>query len=260
MKMKLSTRSTFSAVLSGQGLAILMATATIFSGRMEHAGFPTFQAFPVYLILSFGLILHARKSRLHHTHRPIWLYALMAALDVEANFLIVTAIQSAAISMTSVQTLNSATVPFSVFLSFVILRRKYSIKSLLAVACTLLGLGLIIYCNGSADGNLTSSSHSAIMASLLCLGSALLYASCNVLEEISAKADPPSRSLGMLGAFGSIISGVQGIVLEGQAILDVSRSVVLPWIGFVVTLASFYVCLMQFLARYDAASHRGCMA
>ena len=256
--------TTLYAILYGQLLAILMACATVFSGQMEHAGFPTFQVFPVYLILSFGLIIHAIQTRKTHpkvqhdrdpsaSYRSLWVFILMALLDVEGNFLIVTAIQSAALSMTTAQTLNSATVPFSVILSLVFLKRRFSLKSILAISCTVIGLGLVVYCSSKCTP-LTSGTPTltALIASLITLTASLCYASCNVIEEITAKADPPVRMLGLFGACGCVISVVQGIALESHQVSLITSAMVWPWLGFCLSMSTFYVGLVAFLARFDA--------
>lgn len=76
-------------------------------------------------------------------HVPIWIYFIIALLDLEANYLTITAYRYT--SITSVSLLDALTIPAAMISSRILLQRKYKLRHLFGVAICLAGLVLITY-------------------------------------------------------------------------------------------------------------------
>ena len=247
-----------SAVLLGQVCSLLLATCSLASSQLNKLEFayPALQNTLVYLVLSLHL-LRKRTSAEKTTSSHFWTYAVLAVFDFEANYAIVWAFSMT--SMTSAQILAGCTLPFVVGLRAGFLGARYSAKQQLAVVVGVVGLGLIIYSDFRRSGLQQTR---ALKGDALALAAALLYASCNCLEEkvLRDSCSDSRRMLGMLGLFGSLLGLVQGAatlelssfsdrVLEGFDFYNVSAYLAL----YVVALGSFYHVLALFLAKFDAA-------
>lgn len=247
-------------VLVGQLISVLLAITGFTSTRLTEGGFifPILQSTGFYLILSLCLLRFPFPLNL-----PVLLYFAVALLDVEANFLAVMAYQYT--DITSILLLNSLTIPWTVLLSYLVFKRKYTIKKLGCIAICLAGLGIIIASDtirGRWEDD--TSKPAAWKGDLLCVGSSFLYASQNVLQEYvlkrlsSHEVTPYSEYLGMLGISGFVISGIQWLILERSAVVQSSGSI---WmnevigllIGFSLTMVTLYVLLAWYIACFDAS-------
>uniref|UniRef100_A0AAR5P6Q6 Sugar phosphate transporter domain-containing protein n=1 Tax=Dendroctonus ponderosae TaxID=77166 RepID=A0AAR5P6Q6_DENPD len=75
---------------------------------------------------------------------------------------------------------------------------------------------------------------------MLCLGGAVLFAIVTVLQELSVKNTDIIEYLGLLGLFGSIICGLQMLLLEKQTMISSS------WKNSGALLSSFAACQFMF--------------
>jgi len=100
-----------------------------------------------------------------------------------------------------------------------------------------------------------SSFPPALLGDLLCLLGATLYAVSNVVQEAIVKTHDPTEFLGMLGGLGTILAGVQALVLElgreggregGKEGWGVEMGYL---VGFAVTLAIMYTLTARFLTE-----------
>ena len=188
-------------VLLGQILAVQMAFATFFSSALEERGFqfPAFQNMPVYMLLSLCLFLSNRPSI------PIWYYLILGFLDFEANFFIVSALgllPSDLSRMTTIQILNSSTVPFVVLLSWVVLRKRFGWKAIGGMLVAVFGLAMVIGSEIYSHG--TELVGKGVTFGLI---AAFLYALCNCSEEWVLKR---GASLGEAGNLGKTDEGSVG--------------------------------------------------
>ena len=115
-------------LVRGQVISILIAGtgifATLLSDCNPSANFPTFMNFLNYSILSVYIIKRVVRisdwklmvmplNEVHLTN-PLYIYAFAAVLDVEANFLVLTAYNYT--SITSIMLLDCFTIPCAMLL------------------------------------------------------------------------------------------------------------------------------------------------
>lgn len=250
-----------SPLFRGQFISILIAGTGIFATYLSSysptANFPTFMNFLNYLLLSFFM---AKRliwfERFHIKSRPIseitlsnppLLYAAAAVLDVEANFLVLTAYNYT--SITSVMLLDCFTIPCAMLLSTYFLRAKYQLRHYIGICFCLSGLGCIIYIDlGKEDGM-----SDAVIGDILCLFGAFLYACTNVLQERVVKTQNREEYLGMVGVFGACIALVQSSLLDLEAMKQApwDPTIVMLIIGFLTCLFLMYINTSLFLETGD---------
>lgn len=127
-------------------------------------------------------------------------------------------------------------IPVALALSCLVLGVRYRMVHILAVSVCLMGIGCLVWANiddTKVDGK------NQLVGDMLCLGGAVLFAIVTVLQELSVKNTDVVEYLGLLGLFGSIVSGVQMILLEKRTLLTIS------WKDSSMLLSTFTSC--QFL-------------
>jgi drug/metabolite transporter (DMT)-like permease len=263
----------FPALILGQLCSVLLATCSFASTRLSQLSFfvPALQSSVAYFFLSFyfmSIVVNRRNSP--WLTRPFSYYVILTLFDFFANFSIIFAFSLT--SMTSAQILAGCTVPFVVFFRYVFFQRP---PHLAAVALGVCGLGMIIY---QDSASLQNTRH--IWGDVLALVAALLYASCNCMEEFLLKAqekdnlEGPDQQIqrpvrgykaeclgeaemfGMLGVLGVLLGlMVAGVSGEFRRMDDVKEWwKVCGWLGvYVCGLVGFYKLLAFFMRKYDAA-------
>ncbi|KAM7397572.1 hypothetical protein PAMA_005739 [Pampus argenteus] len=148
----------------------------------------------------------------------------MALADVEANYTVVKAYQFT--TLTSVQLLDCFVIPVLMLLSWFFLKTRYRMVHFVAVILCLLGVGAMVGADilaGREEGSDTDhrpsfSTSDVVLGDGLVLLSAVLYAVSNVCQEYTVKNLSRVEFLGMIGLFGTLISGVQLVLLEMCAV------------------------------------------
>ena len=244
----------------GQFISVLLSLTGFISSNLAERGFifPVLQSTGFYFLLSLYLLRWPFPIRM-----PIYLYALLALLDVEANFLAVSAYQYT--DITSVLLLNSLTIPWVVILSFFLLKRTYSRRQIVSVVTCIAGLGLCVASDTIRERWSDDASRpKAWVGDLICVGSSFLYACQNVLQEYLLKRlgdsgmGTTTEYLGMLGLFGFVISNIQWLALEREDVLNEGMSlwstdVAFLFVGFSLTMMTLYVTLTWFIGKFDAS-------
>ena len=258
----LSSRDFLKALGLGQCLSILLCGCGVFSGLLQNqdVNIPTAQNFSMYCVLCLvfttqlaykqgeGNLVSVLKSSRG------WKYVFLGVIDVEANFLVVKAYGYT--SVTSVQVLDCFSIAVVLFLSRVFLKTKYNAYQYTGVGVCLVGLmGLIgaDVMTGRNSGSTESSN--AILGDLLVILGASLYGISNVIQEFVVKNFNISECLGMLGLFSTLLSGIQVIVLESDAISNVdfaSYQIALPWLGFTICLTLIYMTMAYVIQQTSA--------
>jgi solute carrier family 35, member F1/2 len=249
------------AIGIGQIISMTLAMTGFFSTNLAEMGFqfPVLQSTGFYLLLSLYLIGWPFPIKL-----PVYLYVVLALLDVEANFLAVLAYQYT--DITSVLLLNSLTIPWVVLLSYFLLNKRYTLRQMAAVGVCIGGLGLVVLSDtlrGRWD-TVEGEYPKAWIGDLICVGSSLLYAMQNVLQEYMLKRLGTSafasnkEYLGMLGLCGFVISNVQWLIVEREGLVqmgsDLWTSYVIGYfIGFSFTMLTLYLLLSWYIGKYDAS-------
>jgi solute carrier family 35 protein F1/2 len=149
-------------------------------------------------------------------------------------------------SLTSIQILDCFTIVFVMALARVVIGTRYSRAHVLGAAVCILGMGGIIAADARASGNSSATgsskgTHSALGDGLV-LVATFLYASSNISEEFIVKRRGDRvEFLGMLGLFGTGISGVQALSLERDAFKDIVWSEC-RWLlfGYIVCLFTMH--------------------
>ncbi|CAM9827738.1 unnamed protein product [Sphacelaria rigidula] len=139
-------------------------------------------------------------------------------------------------------------------LSRLFLRARYTSKHLAGVGLCLMGLALTVmsdlFKKKAEDGH-----PHAVKGDLICILGAALYGASNVMQENFVKNHDRVEFLGMAGAFGVVISGVQTAALEWNTLSEVTwtNEVVLFIIGYSFSLFVLYCWTSLFLQAGDAA-------
>lgn len=249
---------TFRSIALGQVLSLCLCgtgiSSQLLSNRGVHA--PAAQSFTNYFLLCFvyctalscktgeeGLLGVLRRRGLK--------YFLLALIDVEANYMIVSAYQFT--NITSVQLLDCSTIPIVLLLSWLFLSVRYLISHIIGVCICLVGIACLIWAD-ILDGKGSIGGNHRVVGDLLCLGGSMLYAIANVSEEFLVKQHSRMEYLGMVGLFGSLISGIQLAVLEHKnlAQLDWSAATIGCFILFALSMFVFYSLVTIVLQKTSA--------
>lgn len=238
------------AIGLGQILALLIAATASASTVLARAGvtLPALQSAANYLLLAvvnggFRLFKHGTTRSLA---RPWWQFAALALLDVEANFLVVLAFKYT--SITSVTLLDCWSIPVALALTRALGLAAYRRGHYGGAALCVLGLAILLAgdragtVGADSAGSGDSSSGNYLLGDLLVVLGASLYAACNVLQEHLLGDVDPGELLAMLGAFGLVLSLLQGAALEIPAALSApwTLSLLWPWFGYAAAMFGFY--------------------
>ncbi|KAK6168608.1 hypothetical protein SNE40_019805 [Patella caerulea] len=259
---KIFSREFAKTFFTGQFLSLMLCGTAVTSGLLQQYGInaPTSQCFLNYVLLSivYGGYLGCRSGE--RTLSCIiktqgWKYALLAVIDVEANYLVVKAYSFT--SVTSVQVLDSFSIPAVMLLSYIFLRVKYHISHIIGAIICLIGIGGLILADVLAKNHPDISQASNIpVGDVLCIFGAILYSVSNVGEEYVVKNFARSEFLGIIGIFGSFVSGIQAIILERDRFEGVdflSVKILLPWILYSICLFLLY-SIMTIGIQYTSAA------
>ncbi|KAI9531907.1 hypothetical protein NQZ68_036708 [Dissostichus eleginoides] len=209
-------------LLMGQVCSLLICGTAVSCQYLADAKVetPMLQSFLNYamLLLVYTSILCTRKGDrniLHILKTKWWKYLLMGVADVEANYTVVKAYQYT--TLTSIQLLDCFVIPVLMVLSWFFLKTRFRPVHLVSVGVCMLGVGAMVGADILA-GRDQGSTSSVVLGDGLVLLSAVLYAISNVCQEQTVKNLSRIEFLGMMGLFGTLISGVQLAVLETHAV------------------------------------------
>eukprot|EP00250_Pteridium_aquilinum_P008456 c17958_g1_i1 orf=276-1418(-) len=227
------------ALALGQFASLLITFTGLTSSILARQGInaPTSQSLLNYLLAAgfYGVIFLCNKKPL----QVRWYYYLLLALmDVEGNYFVVKAYQYT--SMTSVMLLDCWTIPCVLLLTWLFIKTKYNVGQLIGVCVCVLGLVLVILSDVHANDR--SGGSNAILGDALVFIGATLYALTNVSEEFIIKKVDFVELMTFLGLFGSLISACQVAILEQRELAEIAwtRSAILPFVGYAVSLFLFY--------------------
>ncbi|KAG8452950.1 hypothetical protein GDO86_004668 [Hymenochirus boettgeri] len=232
-------------IVLGQVLSLLICGTAVTSQYLADVykvDTPMLQSFINYcmLFLVYTIWLAFRKGEnglFYIVKKKWWKYIFLAIADVEANYTIVKAYQFT--SITSVQLLDCVGIPVLMALSWFILHSRFRLIHYIAVGVCLLGVGTMVGADVLAGREQGKASDMLIGDALVILG-ASLYAISNVCEEYIVKNLTREEFLGMLGLFGTFVSGLQLIIVEYTAIGNIQWE----WkVG--VLFAVFAICMFS---------------
>ncbi|KAL7565341.1 hypothetical protein ACA910_014620 [Epithemia clementina (nom. ined.)] len=234
------------ALVFGQCIAVLASStnAASYSLSSRHnVNTQFFQLFLMYILLSTHLIWRkpnegsfmqtnnidatntddiATQHMLPFTNLrlkvPWWIYLIMSILDVFPNYLALFSYRYT--SLTSATLLGSLAAPATMLFSKFILARVYKGHHFFGVALCIMGGSLTIWSDFDDESN--SNSHSYI-GDTLAIASALLYGFGDTAGEFFVKNIDRFEYLGMLGVFGTILTGMSFPFLEMGDIIGISK-------------------------------------
>ncbi|XP_057255709.1 solute carrier family 35 member F2 [Pezoporus wallicus] len=223
---KLCTWYILKTVILGQMLSLFICGTAVTSqylAEQYQVNTPMFQSFINYslLLLVYTTMLAFKTgsdSLWQILKQRWWKYVVLGLADVEANYMIVKAYQYT--TLTSVQLLDCFGIPVLMALSWFILHARYRLIHFLAVAVCLLGVGTMVGADILA-GRQDSEGSDVVIGDVLVLLGASLYAISNVSEEYIVKNLSRVEFLGMVGLFGTIISGLQLAIVEHREIMQI---------------------------------------
>ncbi|CAG9577824.1 conserved hypothetical protein [Leishmania major strain Friedlin] len=195
-----AVREMLKRVVLGQALAFLNSLTGVSTTKLvnSNASYPVLQSVTAYAFIfafylpAFLFILYKYRAQRFSNFRFFnrwWKYAILAVIDLEANYVVVLAYQYT--NMISVQLLSCFTVPCVMVLSFFVLRMKFALTHVVGGVIAIGGLVLLIALD--ADGLSRSERGSQeVLGDILCLISSSLYATSNVLTEWFVKPSKPA--------------------------------------------------------------------
>ncbi|XP_077235809.1 uncharacterized protein LOC143877562 isoform X4 [Tasmannia lanceolata] len=162
----------------GQIISLFLAVTSFTSSLLSNLGVdtPLTQSLFTYLSLAlvFGSILLYRRQKL----RISWYwYAVLAFVDVQANYLVIKAYQFS--SITSVTLLDCWTVPWAIILTWIFIGTRYSLWQLLGAATCVVGLGLVLLSDAGVSGG---GGNKPLLGDSLVIAGTFFYAISNVGE------------------------------------------------------------------------------
>uniref|UniRef100_A0A3P9KJE4 Solute carrier family 35 member F2 n=1 Tax=Oryzias latipes TaxID=8090 RepID=A0A3P9KJE4_ORYLA len=235
-------------VAMGQVLSLLICGTAVSCQFLADAGVrtPMLQSFLNYalLLLTYTLVLCTRKGEgniLKMLRTKWWKYLLMGLADVEANYAVVKAYQFT--TLTSIQLLDCFVIPVLMLLSRLFLKTRYRPVHFVAVAVCLLGVGAMVGADILAGRN-EGSTNNVMLGDGLVLLSAVLYAVSNLCQEHTVKNQSRVEFLGMMGLFGTLISGLQ------LAVLETHEATFRDWSASIFMLFAVYALCMYALYSF----------
>jgi len=169
--------------------------------------------------------------------RDGWKYFILAACDVEGNFLVVRAFQYT--NLLSCMLLDAWAIPSCVFFSWVFMRVRYTWAQLAGILICVGGLGMLVGADHLTDKDWTALDK--VKGDLFMLAGATLYGFTNAAEEFFVRQSPLYEVVGQLGMWGTLINGIQAAGLEHKAMTQAT------WNGAVGGLLVAYTAAMFIL-------------
>ncbi|NXO69186.1 S35F2 protein, partial [Phainopepla nitens] len=234
-------------IILGQMLSLFICGTAVTSqylAEVYKVNTPMLQSFINYtlLLLVYTTMLVFRTgndSLWQILKQRWWKYIFLALADIEANYTIVKAYQYT--TLTSVQLLDCFGIPILMALSWFLLGARYKLIHFIAVAICLLGVGTMVGADILA-GRQESEGSDVVIGDVLVLLAASLYAISNVGEEYIVKNLSRVEFLGMVGLFGTIISGIQLAIVEHKDIMRIQWNwkIALLFSGFALCMFGLY--------------------
>ncbi|XP_060754055.1 solute carrier family 35 member F2 [Neoarius graeffei] len=245
----------------GQGLSALMCGTAVSSQYLAiefHLDVPMFQSWISYtlLCLTYTTALCFRKGDeniLLILKTKWWKYLLLGLADVEANYAVVKAYQYT--TLTSIQLLDCFILPVLLILSRVFLKTRYRIIHYVAVCVCLAGVGAMVGTD-IVSGRDQGSSSNILLGDGLVIISATLYAVSNLCQEYIVKNKRQLEFLGMVGLFGTLISGIQLGILEHMKVANIKWTwqIALLLCGFAACMYTLYSCMPVVISMSSATA------
>jgi len=238
------TRRFVFSLFAGQLVSLCITCTSVTTTELVNRDFnlPTTQTFFLYFSLfviytPYTMYRYGLKGWGKMVLRDGWKYCILAASDVEGNFLVVKAYEYT--NLLSCMLLDAWAIPVCLLFSYLYMRPKYRWTQLLGVFICMLGLGLLV-----ASDQITDKDYPAInmiKGDIFMIVGATLYGFTNATEEFFVRKSPLYEVVGQLGMWGTIINGIQAAGLEHKGMREAK------WSGPVIGLLCAYTAAMFIL-------------
>jgi len=242
-------RSVFSkrllwSLFAGQFVSLCITCTSVVTTALVQRGFnaPTFQNLFLYFSLMciytpYTIYKYGFKGYANLIYRDGWKYCLLAAIDVEGNFLAVKSYQYT--TLLSCMLLDCWAIPVCMFFQWVWQRPRYHWTQILGVFITLTGLAIEVVSDHNTDKDYPATS--MVKGDLFMILGATFYGISNATEEMFVRHRPLYEVVGQMGLWGTLINGIQAAGLEHEMIKTST------WNGMIAGLLIAYSAAMLFL-------------
>ncbi|CAL1714743.1 unnamed protein product [Somion occarium] len=238
------TRRFVLSLLAGQlvSLCITCTNVTTTELVMRNWALPTTQTFFLYFSLfsiytPYTIYQYGFRGWGKMIFRDGWKYFILAACDVEGNFLVVKAYEYT--TLLSCMLLDAWAIPVCLFFSWLYMRPKYHWSQLIGIFICIGGLGMLVASDQITDKDWPALSRAK--GDVFMIVGATLYGFTNATEEFFVRKSPLYEVVGQLGMWGTIINGIQAASLEHDGMKTAS------WNGKTIGLLVAYTGAMFIL-------------
>jgi len=238
------TRRFALSLLCGQVVSLCITCTSVTTTELVKRNWTisTTQTFFLYLSLfviyaPYTMYQYGFKGWLKVIYRDGWKYFILAACDVEGNFLVVKAFQYT--DLLSCMLLDTWAIPTCMFFCWVYMRTKYHWTQYLGVFVCIGGMGLLVAADQITNKDWTPLNRGKGDAFMI--AGATLYGFTNATEEFLVRKRPLYEVVGLLGLFGVLINGIQAAALEHDGMRTVT------WNGGTIGLLFAYTAAMLIL-------------
>ncbi|KIJ63079.1 hypothetical protein HYDPIDRAFT_134817 [Hydnomerulius pinastri MD-312] len=239
--LSLWTRSFAYSLIGGQVLSLCITCSSVTTTELVDRNWvlPSTQTFFTYLSLfvvftPYTIYRYGFKGWGKVILRDGWKYFLLAACDVEANFLSVKAYGYT--DLLSCMLLDAWAIPVCLLSCWVYMKTKYHWTQIFGVGVCIAGLGLLVasdFLTGK-DGHAESRGK----GDAFMVAAATIYGVVNATEEFFVRHSPLYEVVGQVGMWGVLVSGIQASALEHTLMPQMS------WNGATIGLLVGYTAAM----------------
>lgn len=211
------TRRFILSLLAGQVVSLCITVTNVTTTELvsRNWSLPTTQTWFLYFSLfiiytPYTIYKYGLKDWGQMVYRDGWKYSILAACDVEGNFLVVKAYNYT--DLLSCMLLDAWAIPVCLFFCWVYMRTKYHWTQVLGVLVCIGGLGMLVASDMLTDKNYPALSRGKGDAFMIV--GATLYGFTNATEEFFVRKSPLYEVVGQLGMWGTLINGIQAASLE----------------------------------------------
>ncbi|RPD64389.1 DUF914-domain-containing protein [Lentinus tigrinus ALCF2SS1-7] len=232
------------SLLAGQVVSLCITCTNVTTTELVQRNWalPTTQTFFLYFSLfviytPYTIYKYGFVGWLRMIFRDGWKYFILAACDVEGNFLVVKAYQYT--TLLSCMLLDAWAIPVCLLFCWIYMRPKYHWTQLLGVFICIGGLGMLVASDELTDKDWPALSRAK--GDVFMLVGASLYGFTNATEEFFVRKSPLYEVVGQLGMWGTLINGIQAAGLEHKDMTTAS------WNGKTIGLLVAYTAAMFIL-------------
>ncbi|VDC06515.1 unnamed protein product [Peniophora sp. CBMAI 1063] len=238
------TRRFWLSLLAGQVVSLCITCTNVTTTELttRNWALPTTQTWFLYFSLfciytPYTIYKYGFKGWAKMIWHDGWKYIILAACDVEGNFLVVKAYQYT--NLLSCMLLDAWAIPVCMAFAWLYQRPKYHWTQILGILICIAGLGLLVASDEITDKDWPAS-NKGLGDGFMIIG-ATLYGFTNATEELFVRRRPLYEVVGQLGMWGMMINGIQLAGLEHKAIPQAT------WSGENIGLLVAYTAAMLIL-------------